>query len=114
MYAFRKGDEGQWESYLLVSPDLRRGFHVYDKSLQQSGGVEAIPADSDGGTYLWTDFNGMAGCQLIHFPVVGAGCSLQFSCKPNGQLFWRVRYNNRYTSWQKFQKDASFVDPDDE
>ncbi len=113
MYAFRKNEQGEWVSYRLVSPDLNTGFHVYDQSFDTSGGISAIPVGSGGGTYRWRDFDDLADCQLIHFPSTGTGCSLQFNCKPNGQLFWRVRYKNRYTSWLKFVKDASFTDPDD-
>ncbi len=113
MYAFRKNEQGQWVSYRLVSPDLNTGFHVYSEAFDTTNGISAIPADSGGGTYRWRDFDDLADCQLIHFPSNSTGCSLQINCKPNGQLFWRVRYKNRYTSWMKFQKDASFTDPDD-
>ncbi len=114
MYAFRKREDGQWESHMLVSPEVTRGFRVYEREILPNEHVaDVLPESANGGVYAWHDFAGTTGCGIIHFPSsIADGTSLQVSFRPNGNLYWRVKYRRAYSAWKQVAADPNFLDPD--
>ncbi|MDE7134405.1 MAG: hypothetical protein K2N86_03895, partial [Rikenellaceae bacterium] len=114
MYAFRKGEDGKWESHMLVSPEVTRGFRVYDRVILPNEKLaDVLPETANGGVYGWHDFAGTTGCGIIHFPsATENGTSLQVSFRPNGNIYWRVKYRNAYSAWKQVAADPNFLDPD--